>query len=164
MTAWEILNTTENNQRIKDVRVGQDVIIQPFVNLYGCEIGDGTRIGPFVEIQRGVRIGKNCKISSHSFLCEGISLGNGVFIGHGVMFTNDRNPRACNADGSLQGNGDWAMETTTVEDGVSIGSGAILLPGIRLGRNAMIGAGAVVTRDVEAGQIVKGIPARMQLP
>ena len=153
MQALEILNTTDNNQRIKDVRVGYDVIIQPFVNLYGCEIGDGSRIGPFVEIQKGVRIGNHCKISSHSFICEGVHLGNRVFVGHGVMFTNDRNPKACNVDGSLQGTGDWTMEFTIVEDGVSIGSGVILLPGIRVGKNAMIGAGAVVTKDVAEGQI-----------
>jgi UDP-2-acetamido-3-amino-2,3-dideoxy-glucuronate N-acetyltransferase len=161
MSAMRTLNSEEGNRRIQDVQVGENVVIQPFVNLYGCAIGEGSRVGPFVEIQRGVQIGRNCKISSHSFLCEGVSLGDGVFIGHGVMFTNDRSPRACNENGSIQKDGDWTLEKTVVEDGVSIGSGALILPGIRLERDSLIGAGAVVTRDVPAGSTVAGVPARL---
>jgi UDP-2-acetamido-3-amino-2,3-dideoxy-glucuronate N-acetyltransferase len=161
MSAMQTLNSEEGNRRIQDVQVGENVVIQPFVNLYGCAIGEGSRVGPFVEIQRGVQIGRNCKISSHSFLCEGVSLGDGVFIGHGVLFTNDRSPRACNEDGSIQKDGDWTLEKTVVEDGVSIGSGALILPGVRLERDSLIGAGAVVTRDVPAGSTVAGVPARL---
>ncbi len=155
------LNIEDGNQIIKNVRVGENVHLPSFINLYGCEIGKGTRVGPFVEIQKGVRVGENCKISSHSFLCEGVELGNFVFIGHGVMFTNDRRPGACNADGSLKGEGDWTLEYTWIEDFVSIGSGAVILPGLRIGEHASVGAGAVVTRDVAPHTIVAGNPARV---
>ena len=138
-----------------DVRLGKDVVIHypELVNLYGCELGDGTRVGPFVEIQKGVRIGCRCKISSHSFLCEGVSIDDDVFIGHGVMFTNDRYPRAAIAD--------WKLEPTRVGRGASIGSGAVILCGLTIGAGAMVGAGAVVTRSVEPGETVAGVPARL---
>ncbi len=135
--------------------------IHAFVNLYGCEIGDGTRIGPFVEIQKGAVIGRRCKISSHSFVCEGVEIGDGVFVGHGVMFTNDRYPRATGEDGEPLKDGEWVLERTVVRRGTSVGSGAVILPGIEIGEDAMIGAGAVVTRDVPAGAIVAGVPARV---
>lgn len=142
-----------------DVILGQDVVIRDFVNMYGCTIGDGSRIGAFVEIQKGVIIGKNCKVSSHSFLCEGVILEDGVFIGHGVMFTNDKRPRAVNTDGSLQTEQDWECLKTHVGRMASIGSNATILPGISIGEGAMIGAGAVVTKNVPAHSIVKGNPA-----
>ncbi|UPA22497.1 N-acetyltransferase [Candidatus Peribacteria bacterium] len=142
-----------------DVILGQDVVIRDFVNMYGCTIGDGSRIGAFVEIQKGVVIGKNCKVSSHSFLCEGVILEDGVFIGHGVMFTNDKRPRAVNTDGSLQTEQDWECLKTHVGRMASIGSNATILPGISIGEGAMIGAGAVVTKNVPAHAIVKGNPA-----
>lgn len=144
-----------------DVRLGQDVTIHAFVNLYGCEIGDGTRIGPFVEIQKGAVVGRRCKISSHSFLCEGVEIGDEVFVGHGVMFTNDRYPRATGEDGEPLKDGEWVLERTIVRRGTSVGSGAVILPGIEIGEDAMIGAGAVVTRDVPPGAVVAGVPARV---
>ena len=131
------------------------------VNLYGCTIGSGTRIGTFVEIQKNVVIGKNCKISSHSFLCEGVTLEDGVFIGHGVMFTNDIYPRAVNPDSSLQTEADWMVIPTLVKRHASIGSNATILPGVMIGEAAQVGAGAVVTKDVPAGGIVAGVPARI---
>jgi UDP-2-acetamido-3-amino-2,3-dideoxy-glucuronate N-acetyltransferase len=143
------------------VDFGEDVVVQAFANLYGCRIGDGSRIGPFVEIQRGAVVGARCKISSHSFVCEGVELGDGVFVGHGVVFTNDRYPQAVTADGPLQGDGDWTLERTIVGSGASIGSGAIILCGLTIGENAIVGAGAVVTRDVPDGAIVAGSPARV---
>lgn len=145
---------------IAGVEFGADVLVQSFTNLYGCRIGDGSRIGPFVEIQKGAVVGARCKISSHSFVCEGVELGDGVFVGHGVVFTNDRYPRAVTGDGELQGDGDWTLERTVVERGASIGSGAIVLCGLTIGEDAIVGAGAVVTRDVPAGAIVAGSPAR----
>lgn len=143
-----------------DVKLGKDVVVRGFVNLYGCTIGDASQIGPFVEIQRGVTVGKCCKIQSHSFLCEGVTIEDGVFIGHGVMFTNDKNPRAVNADGSLKTADDWMCEKTLVKRGAAIGSNATILPGVTIGENAVVGAGAVVTKDVPDGVTVVGNPAR----
>jgi acetyltransferase-like isoleucine patch superfamily enzyme len=144
-----------------DVTLGPGVIIHhpDLVNLYGCEIGAETAVGPFVEIQSGATIGPRCKISSHSFICTGVSIGAGAFIGHGVVFVNDTYPRAVNADGSIRGESDWELLPTRVEDGVSIGSNATILAGVTIGRNALVGAGSVVTRDVPAGAIVAGVPA-----
>jgi len=148
---------------IVDVELGKDVrIFQPdLVNIYGCTIGDESRVGPFVEIQKGVEIGKRCKISSHSFLCEGVTIEDEVFVGHGVMFINDLEPRATNAAGELQTDGDWAMVPTRVCRGASLGSGAVIMGGVTIGERAMIGAGAVVTRDVAPGEKVAGVPARV---
>ena len=143
------------------VKLGQKTRIHSFVNLYGCEIGDETTIGAFVEIQKGAKIGKRCKVSSHSFICEGVVLEDGVFVGHNVTFTNDRHPRATNADGSLQTEVDWECIGTRVKTGASIGSGATLLCGITVGENALIGAGSVVTRDVPPNAVVAGNPARV---
>lgn len=144
-----------------DVKLGRDVSIYNFVNLYGCEIGDGSRIGSFVEIQKGARIGRNCKISSHSFICEGVTIEDEVFVGHNVTFINDKYPRATSANGSLQTAADWRVIPTLVKKGASIGSGAILLCGVTIGEGAMVGAGAIVTADVAAGATVAGSPARM---
>lgn len=144
-----------------DVKLGQDVQIYNFVNLYGCEIGDGTKIGSFVEIQKGATVGRHCKVSSHSFICEGVSIADDVFIGHGVIFINDKYPRATSADGSLQTEADWQVVKTLVERGASIGSGATILCGVTIGAEAIIGAGAVVTRDVPARATVAGNPARV---
>jgi UDP-2-acetamido-3-amino-2,3-dideoxy-glucuronate N-acetyltransferase len=149
-------------QRITpDVKLGHNVTIYDFVNLYGCEIGDDTKIGTFVEIQKGVRIGKNCKISSHSFICEGVTLEDEVFVGHHVVFINDRYPRATTQEGRLQTEEDWQVIPTYVRQGASIGSGAVILCGVTIGAGAIIGAGSVVTRDVHPGAIVAGNPARM---
>lgn len=131
------------------------------VNLYGCSIGAGTRIGPFVEIQKNCRVGARCKISSHAFLCEGVSLGDAVFIGHGVMFTNELYPRATNAEGALQTEADWTVVPTRVGDGASIGSNATIVAGVAIGRGALVAAGAVVTRDVPDFAVVAGVPARV---
>ncbi|MES2135457.1 MAG: acyltransferase [Pseudomonadota bacterium] len=148
---------------VVNVEMGEDVrIFQPdLVNIYGCRIGDGTRIGPFVEIQKGVDIGARCKISSHSFLCEGVTIEDEVFVGHGVMFINDIEPRAANADGTLQTEADWTMVPTRVRKGASLGSGAVIMGGVTIGEGALIGAGAVVTKDVGPGEIVAGVPARL---
>jgi acetyltransferase-like isoleucine patch superfamily enzyme len=143
---------------LNDVVLGERVIFFSFVNLYGCAIGDDTRIGAFVEIQRGASVGKRCKISSHTFVCEGVHIGDDVFVGHGVMFINDKTPRA-SIDGRPISN-EWKMEETFIEDGASIGSNATILCGVRIGRGALIGAGAVVTRDVLPGAVVAGNPAR----
>lgn len=149
-------------QRIAtDVKLGRNVRLHAFVNLYGCEIGDDVKIGTFVEIQKGVKIGNRCKVSSHTFICEGVTLEDEVFIGHNVTFINDRNPRATNPSGQLQTESDWKCVRTLVKRGASIGSGAILLCGITIGKNAMIGAGSVVTKDVPAGVVVAGNPARV---
>ncbi|HTQ49637.1 MAG TPA: acyltransferase [Candidatus Acidoferrales bacterium] len=149
-------------QRIApDVRLGRNVRLHDFVNLYGCEIGDDSKVGPFVEIQKGAKIGRRCKISSHTFICEGVTLEDEVFVGHGVTFTNDRLPRATNQKGELQSEADWKCIPTMVKRGASIGSGATLLCGITIGEKAMIGAGSVVTKDVPAGAIVAGNPARV---
>ena len=149
-------------QRIApDVRLGKNVRLHGFVNLYGCEIGDDVKIGTFVEIQRGAKIGNRCKISSHTFICEGVTLEDEVFVGHSVVFTNDLHPRATNTDGQLQTDVDWKCVPTLVKRRASIGSGATLLCGITIGENAMIGAGSVVTKDVPPGAIVVGNPARV---
>ena len=154
---------TEQSERknIRDVRVGENVRIFDFVNAYECEIGDNTKVGSFAEIQRGVPIGKNCKISSHSFLCEGVTIEDGVFVGHGVMFTNDKHPRAVNDDGSIRKEGDWELVPTNVKKHASIGSNATILPGITIGERSLVGAGAVVTKDVPDGATVVGNPARI---
>ncbi len=144
-----------------NVKLGRNVRLHDFINLYGCEIGDDVKIGTFVEIQKGATIGNRCKISSHSFICEGVTLEEGVFIGHSVTFTNDRYPRATNGNGELQTEADWKCVRTLVKRGASIGSGATLLCGITIGENAMIGAGSVVTKDVPAGATVAGNPARI---
>jgi acetyltransferase-like isoleucine patch superfamily enzyme len=145
---------------VHDVAFGSDVVVQAFTNLYGCRIGDGTRIGTFVEIQCGVVIGARCKIQSHTFVCDGVEIGDEVFVGHGVVFINDKSPRATTADGELQTGDDWELVRTVVEDRASIGSGAVVLAGVRIGAGALVGAGAVVTHDVEPGDVVAGVPAR----
>jgi UDP-2-acetamido-3-amino-2,3-dideoxy-glucuronate N-acetyltransferase len=145
---------------IADVAFGEDVVVQAFANLYGCTIGDGTRIGPFVEIQRGTVVGARCKISSHAFICAGVEIGDEVFVGHGVIFTNDKYPRATTEEGALQTDADWVVGRTVVCRRASIGSGAVVLSGLTIGENAIVGAGAVVTRDVPAGTVVVGAPAR----
>jgi UDP-2-acetamido-3-amino-2,3-dideoxy-glucuronate N-acetyltransferase len=144
-----------------DVKLGRDVIIYNFVNLYGCEIGDGTKIGSFVEIQKGARVGRNCKVSSHTFICEGVTIGDDVFIGHGVIFINDKYPRATDANGSLQTDADWEVVPTIVKRGASIGSGATILCGLTIGERALVGAGAVVINDVPKNATVAGNPARV---
>jgi UDP-2-acetamido-3-amino-2,3-dideoxy-glucuronate N-acetyltransferase len=146
---------------IDDVSFEEDVVVHAFTNLYGCAIGRGTRIGTFVEIQKGVTVGSSCKVQSHTFICEGVSIGDGVFVGHGVTFVNDKYPRATNEAGGLQTEADWQLSPIVVEDGASIGSGAVILGGIRLGAGAMIGAGALVSKDVPAGTTVAGNPARL---
>ena len=149
-------------QRISpDVKLGKNVRLHGFVNLYGCEIGDDVKIGTFVEIQKGVKIGHRCKISSHTFICEGVTLEDDIFIGHNVTFTNDRYPRATNGAGRLQTDADWACIRTLIKRGASIGSGTTLLCGVTIGENAMIGAGSVVTKDVPPGAVVAGNPARV---
>jgi acetyltransferase-like isoleucine patch superfamily enzyme len=142
------------------------VIVRSFTNLYGCTIGDETAIGTFVEIQRGVVVGARCKIESHTFICTGVTIEDEVFVGHGVMFVNDKNPRATTEGGELETPEDWELLTTHVGRGASLGSGAVILGGVRIGEGALVGAGAVVTRDVEPGTIVAGVPARVtrQLP
>jgi UDP-2-acetamido-3-amino-2,3-dideoxy-glucuronate N-acetyltransferase len=146
-----------------DVTLGADVVIHhpQLVNLYGCRIGDATRIGTFVEVQRGAAIGRFCKISSHTFICDGVTIEDGVFVGHGVMFTNDRFPRALTPSGQLQTDADWQLIPTRVGRGASIGSHATILPGVTIGEGALVGAGAVVTRDVPPFAVVAGVPARV---
>jgi acetyltransferase-like isoleucine patch superfamily enzyme len=144
-----------------DVKLGQDVRLYAFVNLYGCEIGDESRVGTFVEIQKGVRIGRRVKISSHTFICEGVTIEDEVFVGHGVMFINDKYPRATTGDGQPQAEADWQMLPTVVKRRASIGSNATILCGVTIGEGAIVGAGSVVTHDVPAGSIVAGNPARV---
>jgi acetyltransferase-like isoleucine patch superfamily enzyme len=152
----------EMYQRIApDVKLGKDVKIFAFTNLYGCEVGDGSKVGAFVEIQKGVKVGKRCKISSHSFLCEGVTIEDEVFVGHNVTFINDRFPRATNADGSAQTEADWECISTLVKRGASIGSSATILCGVVIGEGATVGAGSVVTKDVPDGAVVAGNPARI---
>jgi UDP-2-acetamido-3-amino-2,3-dideoxy-glucuronate N-acetyltransferase len=146
---------------IDNVEFGDRVVVGPFTNLYGCKIGHETRVGPFVEIQRGAAVGSRCKIQSHSFICEGVEIQDEVFVGHNVVFINDKRPRATIEDGRLQGDEDWDLLKTVVERRASLGSGAVVLGGIRIGAGALVGAGAVVTRDVAAGETVAGSPARL---
>jgi UDP-2-acetamido-3-amino-2,3-dideoxy-glucuronate N-acetyltransferase len=145
---------------ITGVRVGKDVVVDAFTILRECQIGSRSRIGGFVEIESGVVIGSDCKIEGHTFVCDGVTIGDQVFVGHGVMFINDRHPRATTEDGTLQGDEDWELETTLVEEGASIGTAAVILCGVRIGAKATVGAGAVVTRDVQPGETVAGNPAR----
>jgi UDP-2-acetamido-3-amino-2,3-dideoxy-glucuronate N-acetyltransferase len=145
---------------VHDVDFGDDVVVMSFTNLYGCRIGDRTRVGPFVEIQGGVLVGADCKIQSHAFICDGVEIGDEVFVSHGVVFVNDKRPRATTEDGRLQTEGDWELVPTVVEPRASLGSGAVILAGVRIGEGALVGAGAVVTRDVEPGATVVGNPAR----
>ena len=144
-----------------DVKLGREVRLGKFINLYGCEIGDFTKIGAFVEIQKNARVGRNCKISSHTFVCEGVTVEDHVFIGHGVVFINDSYPRATRTDGSLQTEADWKVETTLVKKGASIGSGATILANVTIGEDAIVGAGSVVTKNVPANTIVAGNPAKI---
>ena len=144
-----------------DVKLGRDVKLSKFINLYGCEIGDETKIGAFVEIQKNASVGKRCKISSHTFICEGVTIEDNVFIGHGVMFINDSYPRATAAGGNLQTEADWKVERTVIKKGASIGSGATILSNLSIGENAIVGAGSVVTKDVPANSIVAGNPAKV---
>ena len=144
-----------------DVKLGKDVRVFCFVNMYGCEVGDGSRIGAFVEVQKGAVIGSNCKISSHTFICEGVEIGDRVFVGHNVSFINDKKPRATRPDGTPQTEEDWTLERTRVLEGASIGTGSTILCGVTIGRGAMVGAGSVVTRDVPDGAVVAGVPARI---
>jgi acetyltransferase-like isoleucine patch superfamily enzyme len=157
----EILNIDTDKQSLKNVQVGKDVRIFNFVNAYGCTIGDNSKVGAFVEIQKGATIGKNCKISSHSFICEGVHIADNVFIGHNVTFINDKFPRAANEDGTLQTEADWACIETNIEEGASIGSSATILCGITIGKRAIIGAGSVVTKNVPEKAIVAGNPAKI---
>lgn len=145
---------------IDGVQFGENVLVHSFANLYGCRIGDNTRVGPFVEIQRGAVVGANCKVQSHSFVCDGVQIGDEVFVGHGVVFINDKLPRATTEAGGLQTESDWELLRTVVERRATLGSGAVILGGVRIGEGALVGAGAVVTRDVAPGETVVGNPAR----
>jgi acetyltransferase-like isoleucine patch superfamily enzyme len=149
-----------SHRLITDVEFGEDVTVWSFTNLYGCRIGDGTRVGAFVEIQAGAVIGAHCKISSHTFICDGVEIGDEVFVGHGVRFVNDKYPRATTDEGAPKAVGDWPLQQTVVEAGASLGSGVVVLGGVRIGAGALVGAGAVVTRDVPPGAVVAGVPAR----
>jgi acetyltransferase-like isoleucine patch superfamily enzyme len=145
----------------EDVKLGKDVRLAQFVNLYGCEVGDNSKVGAFVEIQKNARVGARCKISSHTFVCEGVTIEDNVFVGHGVVFINDSYPRATTPEGELQTDKDWRVETTLIKKGASIGSGSTILAGVTVGENAIVGAGSVVTKDVPANAIVAGNPARV---
>jgi len=150
-----------NKQNINNVKLGKDVKIYDFVNLYGCSIDDGTKIGTFVEIQKNAFIGKNCKISSHTFICEGVHIEDNVFVGHNVTFINDKHPRATNEDGSMQTDVDWGVVETFIRKGASIGSSSTIMCGVTVGENSIVGAGAVVTKDVLPNTIVAGVPAKV---
>ena len=158
-SSMDTITSNNEKQSLNNVSMGKNVKIFSFVNAYGCSIDDNTKIGAFVEIQKGSSIGKNCKISSHSFVCEGVHIEDNVFVGHGVMFTNDLFPRATNPDGSQQAEVDWILIETFVKKGASIGSNATILCGITIGENSLVGAGSVVTKDVPANTIVAGNPA-----
>ena len=145
-----------------DVKLGKGVRIFDFVNMYGCEVDDNTKVGAFVEIQKGVKIGKNCKISTHTFICEGVTIEDNVFVGHNVSFINDKHPRATNPEGGLQTEADWKVVPTLVKKGASIGTSSTILCGVTIGENAIVGAGSVVTKDVPANTIVAGVPARVR--
>jgi acetyltransferase-like isoleucine patch superfamily enzyme len=155
-----LINENSDTQSLNNVLVGENVKIYKFVNAYGCSIGDNTKVGTFVEIQKGANIGKNCKISSHSFICEGVEIEDNVFIGHNVTFINDRFPRATKADGSMQTEEDWSMEKTYIKKNASIGSSVTILCGITIGEGAIVGAGSVITKDVKPNTIVAGNPAK----
>lgn len=148
-------------RNINNVKLGKDVKIFDFVNLYGCSIDDGTKVGTFVEIQKNAFIGKNCKISSHTFICEGVHIEDNVFVGHNVTFINDKHPRSTNTDGSLQTEADWKVVETYIKKGASIGSSSTIMCGITIGENSIVGAGAVVTKDVPPNSIVAGVPAKV---
>ena len=147
-----------------DVKLGKGVKLSKFINLYGCEVGDDTKIGAFVEIQKNARVGRRCKISSHTFICEGVTIEDNVFVGHNVTFINDSYPRATSADGALKTENDWKVEMTVVKQGASIGSGSTILSNVTIGENSIVGAGSVVTRNVPANRIVAGSPARILRP
>ena len=157
----ELVTINDQTQSLNNVQLGENVRIFKFVNAYSCKIDDNSKVGAFVEIQKGASIGKNCKISSHTFICEGVHIEDNCFVGHGVMFTNDLFPRATNPDGSQQSDEDWTLVETFVKKGASIGSNATILCGITIGENALIGAGAVVVKDVPANSVVVGNPARV---
>lgn len=157
----KLINSETDRVMLKDVRVGENVRIYNFVNAYGCSIDDNTQVGSFVEIQKNVSIGKSCKISSHTFICEGVTIKDKVFVGHNVSFINDKYPRAVNAEGKLQSTSDWKVISTTVEEGASIGTSATVICGVTIGAYAIVGAGAVVTKDVPAKTIVAGNPAKI---
>ena len=157
----EVLNIDTDKQSLNNVKVGKDVRIFNFVNAYGCSIDDGSKVGAFVEIQKGATIGKNCKISSHTFICEGVHIADNVFIGHNVTFINDRFPRATNEDGSIQTEADWKCEETFIDEGASLGSSVTVLCGLRVGKRAIVGAGSVVTKNVPEKAVVAGNPARI---
>ena len=157
----ELVTINNDKQSLNNVSLGKNTKIFNFVNAYGCSIDDNSKIGAFVEIQKGAFIGKNCKISSHTFVCEGVHIEDNVFVGHGVMFTNDLFPKATNADGSPQTEADWKVVKTVVKKGASIGSNATILCGITIGENALIGAGSVVTKDVLPNTVVAGVPAKI---
>lgn len=150
-----------DKKNINNVKLGKDVKIFDFVNLYGCSIDDGTKVGTFVEIQKNATIGKNCKISSHTFICEGVHIEDNVFVGHNVTFINDKVPRATNEDGSLQSESDWSVTETFIKKGASIGSSSTIMCGVTIGENSVIGAGAVVTKDVPANSVAVGVPAKV---
>jgi UDP-2-acetamido-3-amino-2,3-dideoxy-glucuronate N-acetyltransferase len=159
-TATESPANEAPHRLIDDVEFGEEVVVCSFTNLYGCRIGDRTRIGTYVEIQRGAEVGSACKIQSHSFICDGVTIGDEVFVGHGVMFVNDKRPRATADSGQLQTEADWEMLRTVIEDHASIGTGATILGGVTIGRGATVGGGAVVTKDVAPGETVVGNPAK----
>jgi UDP-2-acetamido-3-amino-2,3-dideoxy-glucuronate N-acetyltransferase len=160
MTTPREPSSTADLRLIDDVEFGDDVVVRPFTNLYGCRIGDRSQIGTFVEIQRGAVVGAACKIQSHTFICDGVEIGDRVFIGHGVTFVNDKHPRATNPKGQLQSEAEWRLLRTVIGEGATIGSGATILGGVSIGAGSVVGAGAVVTRDVAAGATVVGNPAR----